>query len=104
MDENPKGEFLKFKLRTKSIISGMDLAIQGMCAGEKVSVIIPPHLSFDDPEMQFRWSQEKPRPVPKGTILRYEIRLESIEGGSRSVSTGTTVALGMLLFAVLGII
>jgi len=96
-DGNIQGEPLKFKLRTTSIIVGMDLAIEGMCVGETIRVVIPPLMAFDNPN--FKWSPDKPRPVPPGSQVRYEITLEGLEQAP-GATLGTKLAFGFLALMV----
>lgn len=75
MDQNIAGEPLKIRLGTQSTLRGMDWAIQGMCKGQKISVVIPPELAFNDPKL--KGNAEK-LPVPRSATVRYEIELAEI--------------------------
>lgn len=82
IDRNIEGEPLRVNLRSGKLIRGLDLALEGMCKGEQFSVIMPPHLAFDDPTMKFNWGDNgKNRPCPQGASLRYEVNVVDIEGG-----------------------
>lgn len=101
IDANPEGEFLNFTLRSRQILRGMDLAIEGMCEGEKIAVVIPPHLAYDDPTM-FVWSGDRKRPAPPGSFVRYEISLVMLKGSGKSsgimlglAATGTVSVAGI---------
>merc|ERR1712150_348872 len=98
IDANPN-EPLKFKLRQRQILRGMDIAIEGMCVGDKISVIIPPHLGFDDPAMSFRSGGGYQNiPAPVGASLKYEIELVALEGGASTsaIPVGMIMAIGFL--------
>jgi len=113
IDANNEGEPLKFMVKQKQILRGMDIAIDGMCVGEKVTVIIPPKLAFDDSEMDFKWQNGR-RPAPEGATLRYEIELVAVEAGRANMksseprpgssNTQLLVALGVLFVIIFGLV
>merc|ERR1711879_145958 len=78
-----QGEPLTFELGAGMLLRGMELAIEGMCVGQGISVVIPPHLAYDDPSKKFNFKDGK-RPCPKGAHVRYEIELVSASGFDKS--------------------
>mmetsp|Transcript_22280 Transcript_22280/g.47385 ORF Transcript_22280/g.47385 Transcript_22280/m.47385 type:complete len:235 (+) Transcript_22280:53-757(+) len=102
MDANPEGEPLKFVVGGGNLLRGMELAIEGMCAGDKISALIPPFLAYDDPTRNFAKS-----PAPVGTTVRYEISVVAVEGGSAASAVAGNpmllAAVGFLAVAALGI-
>ena len=73
IDENPKGEPLIFEMGSGSVIRGMEIAMSGMCLGEKILAVLPPATAFDDPERNFQ-----NKPVGDGEHVAYEIKVEDI--------------------------
>lgn len=100
IDGNPNSEPLNFTLRTRQIMRGMDLAIEGMCVGEKIAVVIPPHLAYDDPVL-FNWESANGRPAPAGTTVRYEITLTASKSPPKL--KGPLAVFAMLLVMVIAI-
>ncbi|CAK0814055.1 unnamed protein product [Prorocentrum cordatum] len=81
IDANKMGELLNVTVRAGQILDGMDLALEGMCVGEKLSVVMPPVLAFDKPGSMVPAPDGKNPIVPRGTSLRYEISLVTLEDG-----------------------
>lgn len=113
IDGNPDGEGLRIAVRSGHIIRGMDAAIDGMCEGETVSVVIPPQFAYDDPSMPFKWNQpgadQKGRPAPPGSTVRYEIKVTKVEswapatdtaGGATASKMSSSLQLLLLMFGV----
>ena len=55
MEKRQKSKkFLFFKdpkIRPGEVIRGMLHAVEGMCVGEELSVVVPPHMAYDDPSL-----------------------------------------------------
>ncbi|GMR59825.1 hypothetical protein PMAYCL1PPCAC_30020 [Pristionchus mayeri] len=69
------GKPFKFTLGRSQVISGMDIAMEGMCAGEQRKVVIPPeddYSEFDDEE------DEEKEEKKKQENLYYFVELKSI--------------------------
>lgn len=80
VDGNREGEPLNFTLRANHVLRGLDYAIEGMCVGDRIMVVIPPHLAFDDPNLMFKWEDaDVERPAPVGSFMRYEIELLAVQ-------------------------
>ena len=69
-------EPLAFEVGAKRILRGMERAVVGICEGETIEAEIPPHLAYDDPA---RMIEPEKRPVPEGSWVIYDIKIERIE-------------------------
>ena len=60
-----------FKMGGEQVVTGLKMAMDGMCEGTRATVVISPGLGFDHP------SGKPPRPpsVPRGATLRYELEV-----------------------------
>lgn len=67
-------EPMRVVLGEHRIIKGMEKGMYGMCLGEIRSVLIPPHLGFDDPTLRMN-----NKPVETGTMVMYQITLARLE-------------------------
>jgi len=67
-------EPMRVVLGEHRIIKGMEKGMFGMCTGETRSVLIPPHLGFDDPSLRMN-----NKPVETGTMVMYQITLARLE-------------------------
>mmetsp|Transcript_31538 Transcript_31538/g.67723 ORF Transcript_31538/g.67723 Transcript_31538/m.67723 type:complete len:220 (+) Transcript_31538:70-729(+) len=106
IDQSPQNEPLKVKVGQRNLIRGMDLSLEGLCVGQKISVIIPPQLAFDDPEMKFDWNK-KERPCPQGSSVRYDIKVLTIHsqgGASFDKTTLFAVVVIIAIFATIGVV
>mmetsp|Transcript_94990 Transcript_94990/g.188169 ORF Transcript_94990/g.188169 Transcript_94990/m.188169 type:complete len:207 (+) Transcript_94990:67-687(+) len=107
VDANADGEPLKVTLGKREILSGMDLAMEGMCVGDKISVVIPPHMAYDDPVYDGVWDKPgKRKPVPDGTTMRYHISLVGVQNGvvvKRTDYTPMFLALGVIILILGGL-
>mmetsp|Transcript_19188 Transcript_19188/g.48345 ORF Transcript_19188/g.48345 Transcript_19188/m.48345 type:complete len:91 (+) Transcript_19188:2-274(+) len=65
---------------------------------------MPPHMSFDDPDMKFDWST-KQRPAPAGSTVRYEISLIDLESSASSgLNKWSLLSMAFLVLMVAGAI
>jgi len=103
VSKNDEGKPVQFLLRPGDIIRGLLFAIEGMCVGEKISVIVPPLMAYDDPTMLFNWQlANRSRPAPEGSFIRFEVKLLKVTeaaGMGRSpllvvLISGTILVLG----------
>ncbi|XP_061091727.1 peptidyl-prolyl cis-trans isomerase FKBP7 isoform X4 [Conger conger] len=65
-----------FVLGVGQVIKGLDIGMDGMCAGEKRKLIIPPSLGY---------GQQGNEKVPPNSTLMFEIELYSVSRGPRSM-------------------
>lgn len=103
-DSNIEGETLNFTLRSKHVIRGLDYAIEGLCIGDRIEVVIPPQLAFDDPALLFAWDEEdgRPRPAPPGTSVKYEVHVVDIRRDPATMSglMWGLVSIGLMVVAI----
>ncbi|CAE8591465.1 unnamed protein product [Polarella glacialis] len=78
---------------TGQLLRGMEMAVLGRCAGEKISLRIPADLAFDDPGKDFPWrgDAQAPRPAPDGSSTRYEISVVQVEEAPPPSSPGASL-------------
>ncbi|KAL0985580.1 hypothetical protein UPYG_G00158870 [Umbra pygmaea] len=67
-----------FVLGVGQIIKGLDLGMNGMCAGEKRKVTVPPELAF---------GEKGKGPVPPNATLVFEVEVYSVSKGPRSLES-----------------
>eukprot|EP00041_Stephanoeca_diplocostata_P009604 m.149278 g.149278 ORF g.149278 m.149278 type:complete len:197 (+) comp17810_c0_seq1:118-708(+) len=73
-DDNGDPEPLKIVVGRGHVLAGMEMALEGMCLDEKVEIVIPPHLAYDDKSKGF-----KQKPVPDDAIVKYEMHVVDIQ-------------------------
>lgn len=79
IDGSIPGQPLNFTVRSQHVLRGMDYAVEGLCIGDRISVVMPPHLAFDDPLVEFEWERQgEQRPAPQGSTVRYEITVVAL--------------------------
>jgi FK506-binding protein 2 len=69
----PRGQLFTFTLGTGQVIKGWDQGLvgNGMCAGEKRKLVIPPHLGYG--------SSGAPPKIPGDSVLIFEVELVKID-------------------------
>ncbi|XP_036603227.1 peptidyl-prolyl cis-trans isomerase FKBP7 [Trichosurus vulpecula] len=75
-----KGHPKWFVLGVGQVIKGLDIAMMGMCSGEKRKVTIPPSLAYG----KEGYAQGL---IPPDTTLIFEIELYAVTKGPRSIET-----------------
>ncbi|KAG9470465.1 peptidyl-prolyl cis-trans isomerase FKBP10 isoform X1 [Eleutherodactylus coqui] len=79
--ENPQ----QITLGANKVIDGLDIGLTGMCAGEKRTILVPPHLGH---------GESGAREVPGSAVLKFDIELlhreEGVPDGYLFIWTGDT--------------
>eukprot|EP00929_Paragymnodinium_shiwhaense_P058659 TRINITY_DN29388_c0_g1_i2.p1 TRINITY_DN29388_c0_g1~~TRINITY_DN29388_c0_g1_i2.p1 ORF type:complete len:106 (+),score=12.22 TRINITY_DN29388_c0_g1_i2:512-829(+) len=73
-----------------------------MCVGDRIAVLVPPLMAYDDPTMDFPWlrGDVMQRPAPPGSSIRLELELLSLkEPGVSTRSPCRTLVATMSLVA-----
>mmetsp|Transcript_10262 Transcript_10262/g.17202 ORF Transcript_10262/g.17202 Transcript_10262/m.17202 type:complete len:216 (-) Transcript_10262:483-1130(-) len=73
---------LEFVIGAGKILRGMERAVVGMCAGEVVEALIPPHLGYSDPKRDTH-PPDREKPVPEDSWVVYRIQLLGVEPKAR---------------------
>eukprot|EP00440_Ansanella_granifera_P024765 gb/GFBE01026893.1/.p1 GENE.gb/GFBE01026893.1/~~gb/GFBE01026893.1/.p1 ORF type:complete len:227 (+),score=49.46 gb/GFBE01026893.1/:1-681(+) len=91
LERSPEGKPLSFVVGAGKLLQGMEKAVLERCAGDKISVTMPPHMAFEDPAKHFPWKVDPkaPRPAPKGSVVRYDISVVAVEDGPPAPPPGT---------------
>ncbi|CAI5452186.1 unnamed protein product [Caenorhabditis angaria] len=59
-----------FKMNSGAVIPGMDIAMAGMCQGEKRKVILPPDLAYGE--------KGRPPAIPGNSFLHFDLELQKL--------------------------
>jgi Ca2+-binding EF-hand superfamily protein len=59
-----------YQIGVKKVIHAWDLALVGMCVGQKATLVVPPEVAFTS-----YTTMERPSNVPEGATLRYEMEV-----------------------------
>jgi len=52
-------------------LKAWDMAVDGLCEGERVEITLPPSLGFDEPGARV----SRPEDVPEGSMLRFDVEI-----------------------------